>query len=144
MCTLYYRKSMHRDFAAYIRSRTISSSEKNSFWTGAGLRHTQAASWAIDWTVHSKRKKLVGSLSHIVCRVRRSWQHSRESWDRSKEACSRWKAGRFFTVKPVDKGTLADEEIYLVFIYFLKWERMYSCTSVLHKTLQNNISLRSI
>lgn len=92
-----------------MRGHTISSSEKNSFWTGAGLRHTQAASWAIDWTVHSKRKKLAWSLSHIVCRVRRSWQHSRESWERSKAACSRWKAGRFFTAAPGDKGSLGAE-----------------------------------
>lgn len=82
------------------KRHTISSSEKNSFFTDAGFCHTQAASCAIDWMVHSKRKKLVGSFSHIVCRVRRSWQHSRGSWDRSKEDCSRWKAGRFFTVEP--------------------------------------------
>lgn len=86
----------------YISGLTISSIEKNSFWTAAGLRHTQAASWAIVWTVHSKRKKLAGSLSHIVCRVRRSWQQSRESWDSSREACSRWMADRFFTAAPVD------------------------------------------
>lgn len=55
----------------------------------------------MDWMVHSRRKKLVGSFSHIVCRVRSSWQQSRGSWDRSKEDCSRWKAGRFFTVEPV-------------------------------------------
>lgn len=96
---------MHWDFVASMRSRTISSIEKNNVWTGAGFSCTQAASWAIDWTVHSRRKKLAGSWSHIVCRVRRIWQHSRESWERSKEACSRWKAFRFFTAEPERKSS---------------------------------------
>lgn len=100
---LYHKKNMQRHFTVnFSCSCTISSIEKNSLWTGAGLHHTQAASWAIDWTVHSKRKKFAGSLSHIVWRVRRSWQHSWESLERNKEACSRWKACRFFTAKPGD------------------------------------------
>lgn len=32
----------------------------------------QVATWAMDWTVHSKRKKLAMSLSHMACRVLRS------------------------------------------------------------------------
>lgn len=121
----YCTKSMCRDFADDIRSHTISRSAKNSFWTGAGLCHTHVASWAIDWTVHSKRKKFAGSLSHIVCRVCRSWQQSRESTDRSKQACSRLKACRFFTVEPVDNDILEDERTKKVaahqeFLTFLK------------------------
>lgn len=83
-----------------MRCLTVSSIEKNCFCTGTGLRQTQAATWAIVWAVHSRRKKLAVSLSHMVCRVLRSWQHSWGSSELSREACSRWKAGRFFTVKP--------------------------------------------
>lgn len=107
----FNRDDVVRESCVFVHCalHTISNSEKKCLCTGAGLRHTQAASWASDWTVHSRRKKLAQSHSHTLWMVLRIWQQSRESSERRKELCRSWNADRFFTAKPGDTGEEENE-----------------------------------